>query len=160
MPSRKESAFYRRKNDERVEIRGVACKLYRSQDGPGKVIDKFDSVVIAPGPEPVAIVTKVIIEPYQTARNKIGDDHATEYTDFPFTATLRFADDAKRLDLIEIAYEYARAAGLTRFASGEPRDVTHVFYTRFKLVNRVTSGINSDLMNKFFISPTEETWNV
>jgi hypothetical protein len=157
MPSRKESAFLRRKNDERVELMGTPCKIYRAKDGGGKRVDVFGDVGVNT-PEVRPINTRVIIE-YQKEKSQIGDDKATEYKEFPFEGTFRFVDDVRRLDLVEIPYEYARAAGLVLDFAGVPQEPERTLFTRFKLVNRVTKGINSDLMNKFYLSPTEEVWN-
>jgi hypothetical protein len=110
------------------------------------------------GGEVAPIRSWAIVEPLQKEKSKIGDDKATEFKDFPYVGTFRFADDVRRLDLVEIPYEYARAAGLVLDLSGDAKGPRQTLFTRFKLVNRVTSGINSDLVNKFFLSPTEEVW--
>lgn len=163
MPSQKESAFYRRKNDERVELLGVSCKVFRAKDAGGKEIGVFGDVTVKNMGEARPINSRVIIEPYQTEKNKIGDDKATEIVEYPYVGTFRFADDIRRLDLVEVPYEYARAAGLdachTEEFSRSPQQPLHTLWTRFKLVNRVTKGINSDLVNKFFLAPTEEHWD-
>ncbi len=155
-PSRKESAFWRRKNDERVEGWGTECKLFRFQDiGPdAKKFDAFDDAVTV-GKEPSSIETLVIIEPYQQDED-IVDSSGKDKKEFPFVATMRFRDDAAKGDIVEIAYEFARAAGLIDCYEGDVQEPTVRPFTRYKLVNRVTSGINSDMVNKFFIAPSEE----
>lgn len=120
-------------------------------------MDVFGDVTVIGG-EVKPVCSYVIVEPYQKERSKIGDDKATEYTEFPYVGTFRFADDVRRLDLVEIEYEYARAAGLTLDFAGDPNGPRQTLFTRFKVVNRVTKGINSDLVNKFFLAPTEEVW--
>lgn len=159
-PSSKESAFYRSKNDERVRLRGTPCKVFRVQDAT-VTTDYFDNLIVSKeNSEPTPINTFVIVEPYQVPRNKIGNDQGSEYSEFPFTATFKFSDDIRRLDLVEIDYEYARNSGLTRNFSGTPNTPLHTLRTRFKVLNRVTTGINSDLTNKFFLVPSEENWAV
>jgi len=157
MPSSKESAFYRRKNDERVEMRGLPCRVYRAKDGGGKTVDVFGDVTVVGG-EVTPVRSWVILEHYQKEKSRIGDDRATEEKELPLVGTFRFADDVRRLDLVEIPYEYVRAAGLSQDFAGTPNNPRQTLYTRFKLVNRVTSGINSDLINKFYLAPTEEVW--
>lgn len=162
MPSRKESAFYRRKNDERVELMGTPCKLYRAKDGATRTVDEFDEIMITKaGYEPIPIDSFVIMESYQEERSRVGKGQATEYKDLPLTATFRFADDVRRLDLVEVPYEYAIAAGLIRCLDDSAvRPPTKTLYTRFKITNRMTRGINSDLTNKYYVVPSEEVWAV
>lgn len=139
---------------------GIPCQIYRSKDivGGGVSYDEFDRPVVS-GAKARALHTMVIIEVYQEPMQRIHDNKGRFHERFPYVGTFRFADDIQRLDLVDIAYEYARAAGLTNCLWGDVVEPSTVYYTRFKLVSRVTTGINADLMNKFYLVPTEEDWS-
>ena len=155
-PSAKVSALYRRKNDERVETRGSVCNiLLQHGTSPGMTYDDFDERRVV-GPEPEPLVSRCIIEPYQTPRDML-ERKGQAAPDFPFIGTFKFNDCVAQGDLVEVPYEYARAAGLE--LPNVPLNPRKTAYTRFKLVNRRTKGINSDLILQFFLSPTEELWH-
>lgn len=127
MPSSKESALLRRKNDERVELLGTACKLYRHKDiaGGGVQYDEFDRPVVI-GNKPRAVFTTAIIEPYQEEMQRVYDEKGRVHERFPYVGTFRFLDDVRRLDIVEVAYEYARAAGLTHCLFGEVTEPSNI----------------------------------
>jgi hypothetical protein len=151
MPVRKHSAILRRKNDERVEAKGVVSKIYQHR---AMNYDDFDDPLISIE-QPVKRI-KAIIGRYQVPKDVTGDTKGREEPNYPFIGTFRWRDGVKKLDLVEVPYEYAQRAGLSNCVFGEVEEPNITYYTRFKLVNKKTKGINSDVMLQFFLAPTEE----
>jgi len=103
-------------------------------------------------------MTFVILEPYQEEMDRTGDERGREIENFPFVATFRFCDGMQKQDLVEIDWRYAQRSGRIPNYYGPARGPLETLPTRFKLVNRRLTGIKADLTNKFYISPTEESW--
>ncbi len=163
-PARKESAIYRRKNDERVEILGSECIIWRRRNlKPTPTsrtrYDAFDDMIISKKTEPAPLHTRVVLEMYyQHDKDITGDDRGREEVEYPIVGTFRFVDKVQKSDLVEIPYEYCMAAGLDKIFNGSVMEPTQDLRMRFKLVNRRTRGIRADFINQFFLAPTEETW--
>jgi hypothetical protein len=153
IPSRKEASLYRRKSDERVELFGAPCSLHRQAE---ITFDAFDNQQVVTGSVKV-VSTRVILE-YQKPLPTVAE-RARDIKDFPFVAIFRFKDDVKRGDIFDVAYVYARAAGLLNYChyTGAEAGPSVTTTMRFKIVNRITSGVNADLTNRYNVVPTEES---
>lgn len=161
LPQDYESANKRSLWDERIEMFGLSCRLYRAAAiGSGsRTYDRFDDLEIV-GTTPTAINSFVILEPYQDPKDRAGDSQGSITETFPFLSCVRFVDNAMRGDIVEIDYQYAQNSGRTPDNNSGTASTPLVdLPTRFKLVNRQMTGIRSDFTNRFFITPTEESWH-
>jgi hypothetical protein len=159
LPIDTESAWLRSAHDERIETRGLPCRIYRARTpGNTKVYDEFDDQLVAGALPNTPINSWVILEPYQNEYDRTGDNRGKEVVDFPYTANLKFDAGVQKGDLLEIDWTYANQSGRRMRTDGAVIGPAENIPTRFKVVNRRLHGINADLKNDFYISPTEETW--
>jgi hypothetical protein len=162
-PSAKENAFIRRKSDERVEVLGTPCEIYRVQDTyNGKPeYDAFDRPIASNENQglPAKHESFVLIEKNEAYWETVGEKTGQQIDGkYPYIATFKFEDDVRKLDLVDVPYEYAQNAGVTGIWSGEPKGPRETRKTRFKLQDRLMQGINSTVQNQYYCTPTEETW--
>jgi hypothetical protein len=162
-PSRKENAFIRRKSDERVEVLGTPCEIYRAQETyEGKPqYDAFDRPIVSNDNQgmPPARDSFILIEKNEEYWSTVGEKTGQQIDGkYPYIATFKFEDDVRKLDLVDVPYEYAQNAGVQGVWSGEPKPPTETLKTRFKIQDRVMQGVNSTVQNQYYCTPTEETW--
>jgi hypothetical protein len=160
MPQDTEAAWLRSVHDERVEVRGLPCRIYRAKDiAPNaKQYDEFDDQLVYGLLPSAAVRSWVILEPYQEEYDRTGDDRGKEFDTFPFVATFKFDVGIQKGDLVEIDWTYANQSGRSRRTDGSVIGPAENIPTRFKVVNRRLHGINMDQVNKHYIAPTEENW--
>lgn len=162
IPSDHYANLIRRKNDERVEVRGSTCKIYRQVDiDPADIkYDDADDIIMSPDTKPTQLDTRVILNQYQTGKDRVGTEDGREFEDLPIIATLRFIDNILPEDIIEVAYTYALKQSVLVDPNGyltqvpEDKELT----TRFKVTNRNIKGVNIDWVNQYFVVPSQENW--
>lgn len=160
LPVDNELAFLRSVQDERVEMLGLPCKIYRWQDAGRhkRVYSVFDEAIVENTTMPAPIVTHVVLETYQEQYSRTGEYRGREIQDLPLLGMFRFVDRLMKNDLVEIDWKYAQASGRLHFYSGAIAQPIETLPTRYKLTDRRMNGINGDMTNKFALTPTEETW--
>ena len=161
-PSAKENAFVRRKSDERVEVLGTVCDIYRAQDTYDKITyDEFDEPLVnaSGGGLPTKLSGFVLVSKnsqfWETVGEKTGQEIDGKY---PYIMNFRFEDDVRKLDLVDIAYTYAQAAGVDGIWDGEPNEPYETRKTRYKLEDRLMQGVNGTVQNQYYATPCTEDW--